>query len=203
MASLLAAEIGGSYRQADVADPEAARALVAAVVAAHGRLDILVNNAGTTRLIPHADLEAATPGDLGGDLRHQRHRPVCADDRGRPALADRSGRRGDRQHRIAGRPAPRRLVDPVRSQQGRPAPSDSVAGRRLSPAHQGQRRGAGPRGYALDLRLARRQGGGRQITPMRRVVVPDDVADLVLAQVTSSLVTGEVWVVDSGLQLIR
>ena len=57
----VAAEIGGSYRQADVADPEAARALVAAVVADHGRLDILVNNAGTTRLIPHADLEAATP----------------------------------------------------------------------------------------------------------------------------------------------
>ena len=42
-----------------------------------------------------------------------------------------------------------------------------------------------------------------EITPMRRVADPDDVAALVLAQVTSTLVTGEVWVVDSGLQLIR
>ncbi len=27
----------------------------------HGRLDLLVNNAGTTKVIPHADLDAATP----------------------------------------------------------------------------------------------------------------------------------------------
>jgi hypothetical protein len=38
---------------------------------------------------------------------------------------------------------------------------------------------------------------------MKRVAVPDDVADLVLAQITSPLVTGEVWVVDSGLGLVR
>ena len=40
-------------------------------------------------------------------------------------------------------------------------------------------------------------------TPMHRVARPDDVAHLVLAQVASTLVTGEVWVVDSGLQLVR
>ncbi len=57
----VAQEVGGSYLQADVGDPEAARALVAQVVEQHGRLDVLVNNAGTTELIPHADLAAATP----------------------------------------------------------------------------------------------------------------------------------------------
>lgn len=45
----VAKEVGGTYRQADVSDPDAARALVAGVVAGHGRLDILVNNAGLTR----------------------------------------------------------------------------------------------------------------------------------------------------------
>ena len=35
--------------------------LIEEVVAAHGRLDILVNNAGTTAVIPHNDLEAASP----------------------------------------------------------------------------------------------------------------------------------------------
>ncbi len=48
------------YVQADVADPAACQALAEAATAAFGRLDILVNNAGTTKLIPHADLDAAT-----------------------------------------------------------------------------------------------------------------------------------------------
>jgi ketoreductase RED2 len=58
----LAAELpGSSYVQADVADENAAQALVATTVQRHGRLDILVNNAGTTAVIPHPDLTAATP----------------------------------------------------------------------------------------------------------------------------------------------
>jgi NAD(P)-dependent dehydrogenase (short-subunit alcohol dehydrogenase family) len=57
----VAAEIGGSYLQADVGDEEQARNLVAKVLHQHKGLDVLVNNAGTTQVIPHADLQAATP----------------------------------------------------------------------------------------------------------------------------------------------
>ena len=58
----LAAELpGASYVQADIADEEQARNLVAQAFANHGRLDILVNNAGTTQVIAHPDLEAASP----------------------------------------------------------------------------------------------------------------------------------------------
>lgn len=52
---------GADYVQADVADEASARQLVETVVSRHGRLDALVNNAGTTEVIPHHDLEAATP----------------------------------------------------------------------------------------------------------------------------------------------
>lgn len=41
-----------------VDDPASVRAAARAVEAAHGRADILVNSAGTTRPVPHGDLEA-------------------------------------------------------------------------------------------------------------------------------------------------
>jgi ketoreductase RED2 len=58
--ALAAALPDAMYVQADVADDDACRALVAAAVQRFGRLDILVNNAGTTKVIPHEDLDAAT-----------------------------------------------------------------------------------------------------------------------------------------------
>jgi ketoreductase RED2 len=50
-----------SYVQADVSDQAQAQGLIDQVIADHGRLDVLVNNAGTTEVISHADLQAATP----------------------------------------------------------------------------------------------------------------------------------------------
>lgn len=49
---------GIAFHQADVRDPDQARALVEAAVAAHGRLDILVNNAGGS---PQADAASVSP----------------------------------------------------------------------------------------------------------------------------------------------
>jgi len=51
---------GSSYVQGDIAvDADCAR-LIAEVLERHGRLDVLINNAGTTKLIAHADLQAAS-----------------------------------------------------------------------------------------------------------------------------------------------
>jgi NAD(P)-dependent dehydrogenase (short-subunit alcohol dehydrogenase family) len=47
-----------TFEPADVRDPDACIALVAAVVAAHGRLDVVVNNAGGS---PAADAATASP----------------------------------------------------------------------------------------------------------------------------------------------
>jgi ketoreductase RED2 len=58
----VAAELpDASYVQADVSDQSQAQGLIDQVIADHGRLDVLVNNAGTTEVISHADLQAATP----------------------------------------------------------------------------------------------------------------------------------------------
>ena len=58
----LAAELpDASYVQADVSDGADAVRLVEEVIATHGHLDVLVNNAGTTAVIPHNDLDAASP----------------------------------------------------------------------------------------------------------------------------------------------
>src|SRR3954449_8530006 len=60
----LAAELGADvahYGEGDVAVPVDAQRLVAETVEHFGRLDVLVNNAGTTVVIPHHDLETATP----------------------------------------------------------------------------------------------------------------------------------------------
>jgi NAD(P)-dependent dehydrogenase (short-subunit alcohol dehydrogenase family) len=66
---------GASYHQADLADEQAARGLIASVLTRHGRLDVLVNNAGESirRMATHA----------GG----QPDRAVRAGDRGRGRLA--------------------------------------------------------------------------------------------------------------------
>jgi NAD(P)-dependent dehydrogenase (short-subunit alcohol dehydrogenase family) len=47
------------------------------------------------------------------------------------------------------------------------------------------------------------RAGVTAISPMKRPATPGDVAHLVLAQVSSTLVTGEIWVVDSGLKLVH
>lgn len=50
-----------SYTKADLADEGNARQLVQCVLERHGRLDVLVNNAAMGKVIPHSDLHKATP----------------------------------------------------------------------------------------------------------------------------------------------
>jgi ketoreductase RED2 len=199
----MAAEIGGRYLQVDVADPEAARDLVARVAADHGRLDILVNNAATTRVIAHADLEAATPEIWAEIYATNVIAPFVLTTAAAPHL------------RIA--PHGGAVVN-VGSLAGiRPTGSSIPYAASKAALHHQTRLLAAVLGPEIRVNAVAPglvdtpwtaewhdiKTGIAAITPMRRVAVPDDIAELVLAQVTSTLVTGEVWVVDSGLQLIR
>ena len=51
---------GSVYLQGDVANADDCHRLIDATLERFGRLDILVNNAGRTRVIPHADIDAAS-----------------------------------------------------------------------------------------------------------------------------------------------
>jgi NAD(P)-dependent dehydrogenase (short-subunit alcohol dehydrogenase family) len=199
----VAAEIGGVYRQADVSDPEAARALVVSIADEFGRMDVLINNAGTTRLIPHGDLEAATPEIWAQIYATNVIAPFVLTAAAAPYL----------------RAAPDGgVIVNVGSLAGiRPTGSSiPYACSKASLHHQTRLLAAvlGPEirvnavapglvdtPWTADWHDAK--VGVRAITPLRRVPTPEDVAPVVMAQVTSSLVTGEVWVVDSGLHLVR
>jgi NAD(P)-dependent dehydrogenase (short-subunit alcohol dehydrogenase family) len=199
----VAAEVGGSYRQADIGSPDAARRLVADIVATHGRLDILVNNAGTTRVIPHADLEAATPEIWGEIYAINVIAPFVLTTAAAPHL----------------RAAPAGgVVVNIGSLAGIRQAGSSIpyAASKAALHHQTRLLAAvlGPEirvnavapglvdtPWTADWHAAREAVA--TITPMRGVARPADVAEVVLSQVTSSLVTGEIWVVDSGLQLVR
>jgi len=58
----LAAELPDAiYLQADVADPDQATRLIEQSIERYGQLDVLVNNAGISRVVEHADLAGASP----------------------------------------------------------------------------------------------------------------------------------------------
>jgi NAD(P)-dependent dehydrogenase (short-subunit alcohol dehydrogenase family) len=199
----VAAEIGGSYRQTDVADPEAARALVAAVAADHGRLDILINNAGTTYLIPHADLDAATPEIWAETYATNVIAPFVLTTAAVPHLRVAPGGgvivnvgsvAGVRQ---VGSSIPYAVSKAALHHQTRLLAAvlgPEVRVNAVAP-------GLVDTPWTADWSDARAMV--TRLTPMRQIVNPGHVAELVVAQVVSTVVTGEVWVVDSGLRLIR
>jgi NAD(P)-dependent dehydrogenase (short-subunit alcohol dehydrogenase family) len=199
----LAAEIGGAYFQADVADTGAARHLVADVAAWQGQLDILVNNAATTYLIPHADLDAATPEIWAELYQANVISPWVVSTAALPHL------------RVS--PGGGVIVN-MGSLAGERALGSSIpyAASKAALHHQTRLLAAvvGPdvRVNAIAPGLVdtpwtadwhEQHAGVEAITPLHRVAQPEDVAHLVLAQVSSGLVTGDVWVIDSGLQLVR
>ncbi|MBN8848095.1 MULTISPECIES: SDR family oxidoreductase [unclassified Sphingomonas] len=79
---------GISFHQADVRDPDQARALVEAAVAAHGRLDILVNNAGGS---PQADAATASPRFVDAILKLNLVAPLYMAQAAHPHMAAAGG----------------------------------------------------------------------------------------------------------------
>ena len=196
----VAHEVGGSYLQADLADPEAARGLVDGVLERHGRLDILVNNAGTTKVIPHGDLAAATP-DVWRELYELN---VVA-----PFVLVTAAEEALRSARGA--------VVNVSSLAGVRATGSSIP-YAASKAALNHTTVLLAKALAPDVRVNAVAPGlvatpwtadwhdiralWDAMAPMKREAVPEDVADCVLYLALSSYVTGQVVVLDGGFSLL-
>ncbi|WP_460666674.1 SDR family NAD(P)-dependent oxidoreductase [Kribbella swartbergensis] len=195
----LAAELGGSYHQADLADDAAAMALVPSVLAEHGRLDVLVNNAGISWPVPHADLDALTADDWRRLLDVNLIAPWLLCTAALPALRESGG-----------------CIVNVTSHAGVRPKGSSVAyaaskaalnhvtkllAAALGPSVRVNAVAPGLVDTPLTASWTEAQDLWRTASPMRRAAQPSDVADLISAVVHNSYLTGEVILLDGGLNL--
>jgi ketoreductase RED2 len=198
----LAAELGtdsAHYIQGDVAVLDDAQRLVSGAIERFGRLDVLVNNAGTTQVIPHGDLETATPevfrrlydGNVVGAwqlivaaMPHLRETGGC--------IVNVSSLAGVRPSgssipyavsKAALNHMTRLLANVVRPQVRVNAVAPGLVDTPWTADWD-------------DLRAA-----VSAMAPLGRSGQPDDIAEVVLAQIRSRYVTGEIWLADGGLQL--
>jgi NAD(P)-dependent dehydrogenase (short-subunit alcohol dehydrogenase family) len=195
----LAAELGGSYHQADLADDAAAAALVPAVLAAHGRLDVLVNNAGVSRPVPHADLAALTAAAWRELLDVNLIAPWLLCTAALPALRESGGcivnvtshagvrPKGSSVAYAASKAALNHVTKLLAAALGPDVRVNAVA--------------PGLVDTPLTAGWAEAQDLWRTASPMRRAAQPSDVADLIAAVIAHRYLTGEVILLDGGLNL--
>jgi NAD(P)-dependent dehydrogenase (short-subunit alcohol dehydrogenase family) len=195
----LAAELGGTYHQADLADDAAAAGLVPSVLAEHGRLDVLVNNAGISWPVPHASLEALSADDWRRLLDVNLIAPWLLCTAALPALRESGG-----------------CIVNVTSHAG-VRPKGSSIGYAASKAALNHMTKLLAAALGPDVRVNAVAPGlvdtpmtadwtaaqelWKTSSPMRRAAQPADVADLISAVVHNSYLTGEVILLDGGLNL--
>lgn len=198
----VAAEVGGSYLQADLGEDTQATSLIERLLEQHGRLDCLVNNAGTTAVVPHADLGAATP-ELWRRLYDVNViSPFLLIATAEQALRAAAPGCVINITSLAGvRPIGSSI--PYAASKAALNHTTALLARALGPAVRVNAVAPGlvdtdwtSDGDWDDLRAT-----VQQIAPLRRTATPDDVTEVVMGLVRSSYVTGQVVVVDGGLGL--
>jgi NAD(P)-dependent dehydrogenase (short-subunit alcohol dehydrogenase family) len=195
----LAEELGGTYFQADLGDDAEAAELVPRVLAEYGRLDVLVNNAGISWPVPHADLAALSAADWRRLLDVNLIAPWLLCTAAVPALRESGG-----------------CVVNVTSHAGVRPKGSSIAyaaskaalnhvtkllAAALGPEIRVNAVAPGLVDTPLTADWTAAQELWKSSSPMRRAAKPSDVADLIAALVGHSYLTGEVILLDGGLNL--
>jgi ketoreductase RED2 len=199
----MVAELGNDvahYVRGDIAVEADAAHLVEETVGRFGRLDVLVNNAGTTVRIPHHDLESATPevfrrlfdvnvvGTWQLTVAAMPHLRAS----GAGCVVNVSSLAGVRPTGSSipyavSKAALNHLTRLLANVVGPQVRVNAVAPGLIDTP------------WTADWDDMR--GAVNAMAPMQRSGRPADVAEAVLTFVRSSYVTGEVWVVDGGLNL--
>ncbi|MCX4163061.1 MULTISPECIES: SDR family NAD(P)-dependent oxidoreductase [Paraburkholderia] len=201
----LASELGSAtYVQADLADDADRVKLIREAIAAWGRLDVLVNNAGISRVIPHADLAAATP-----DVWHELHevnvvapfRLVAeaetalreAATRGKPGcVVNVSSHAGVR---------PKGASIPYAASKAALNHVTRLLAVSLAPDIRVNAVAPGLVDTPLTAGWTQAQQLWKERAPMRRAASPEDIAQAVSLLVASDYLTGEILLSDGGLNL--
>jgi len=202
---VLAAELGkATYIQADLADDADRVRLVREAVACWDRLDVLVNNAGISRVIPHADLRAASP-----DIWHELHEvnvvapfrlvaeaEIALKDaarRGRPAcVVNVSSHAGVR---------PKGASIPYAASKAALNHVTRLLAVALAPNIRVNAVAPGLVDTPLTADWTAAQQLWRERSPMKRAASPADIAQIVMMLIDSDYLTGEIMLSDGGLNL--
>ncbi|MEV0848897.1 SDR family oxidoreductase [Streptomyces sp. NPDC049954] len=197
----LAAELGGVYLRADLADEEEARGLVEAAHGRLGRLDVLVNNAGVSRPIPHEDLAAATPAEWRRLLEVNLIAPWVLCTAALPSL--RRSPQGGSIVNITSHAGvrPKGASVPYAASKAALNHVTRLLAAALGPDVRVNAVAPGLVDTPMTKDWTHAHELWRDRAPMRRPARPADVADLVASVIASTYLTGEVIVLDGGLHL--
>ncbi len=202
LAELRAHGVDATAFAADVSDDAAVRAMVAGVIERFGKLDVLVNNAGTTSV--------TAPDDLDGIIAEDWDRVFAVNVRGMvqvtraaaPHLRAATGSIVNVASIVGLRPGPQPLA--YAASKAAVVSLNRTLSRVLAPEVRVNAVAPGwIEGEWMERTLAdnyeRLMERRAKLTPMKRNVTLDDVAESIFALATSHpFVTGEVIVIDGG-----
>ncbi|MFM0643669.1 SDR family NAD(P)-dependent oxidoreductase [Paraburkholderia bryophila] len=192
------------YVQADLADDADRVRLVREAIDAWGQLDVLVNNAGISRVIPHADLAAATPA-IWQELHEVNvvapFRLVAEAESALRAAAQR-GRAGSvvNVSSHAG-VRPKGASIPYAASKAALNHMTRLLALSLGPEIRVNAVAPGLVDTPLTADWTQAQQLWKERSPMRRAASPDDIAQAVAMLVASDYLTGEILLSDGGLNL--
>ena len=195
----LAEELGGSYLQADLAVDEEAAGLVPRVLAEHGRLDVLVNNAGISWPVPHAELEGLTAADWRRLLDVNLIAPWLLCTAALPALRESRGSVVNITSHAGVRPKGSSIA--YAASKAALNHVTKLLAAALGPEVRVNAVAPGLVATPLTASWTEAQELWLSASPMRRAAQPSDVADLVASIVANEYLTGEVILLDGGLNL--
>lgn len=189
------------YVRADISDKASGEQLIAATIARFGKLDILVNNAGWTKLIAHHDLDALTDEIFDRTFEVNVKGTWMLTKAAMPYLKQSEDGNVINITSVAG-------VRPLGS-----SVAYSMTKAALNQMTLLLAKSCGPvRVNAVAPGLVatpwtsnwqEQHEGVKAMTPLKRSATPDDCVEATLGLLRTRYATGQIFVVDGGLTLVR